>query len=472
MIAAASDDRRWTGLAYGYAMLVAGLLGYFLMRIPIQVSDCFSDLASLRQSMTELVSAALWQHSFLRPGRYVQLKIVYELAHGQYHYAFRFVHVAHVLVLVALFVRLVRPRSAAGLVSLPLALAVLVGGHTFADTLREAFPINHYLTIVVACAAAANLSFAPRQWWTDVLAVALLAVSALTLESGVLVWVVLVAGAMAGLRGVSRPGLAAATAVLALYFVVRLFVLDVGMPTLADREAGFGFRRYGGGELHEMFGTGVLPFYAYNLGASLLGMLAREPRDGIFQLTASVRRGGLDLPMAIGAATTLLASVLVLHAVWTRRHVWLARRFERDDQILALFCAMLVANAALGYAYTKDVILAPAGFFYAGAVFVACRRLVEAASVRRVAPWAAASVLFVLSSGWAVRAVGIHASLADTALDVRNQWVYVDDWVASRRVPMPPPVEALKQQLYDDALLRHPARPVLLERWTGLFEMK
>jgi hypothetical protein len=470
--AAAPAGRRWTGLAYGYALLTAGLLGYFLMRIPIQVSDCFSDLASLRQSMRELVSAALWQHSFLRPGRYVQLKIVYELAQGQYHYAFRLVHVAHVLALAALLVRLVQPRTSAAVVSLPLALAVLVGGHTFADTLREAFPINHYLTIVVACAVAANLSFARPRWWIDVFAVVLLAASALTLESGVLVWVVLVAGAMMGLRGVSRSGLAAATGVLALYFIVRLFVLDVGMPTLADREAGFGFRRYGGGELQQMFGSGVLPFYAYNLGVSLLGMLVREPRDGVFRLTDSIRRGELDLPMAVGVVTTGLASLVVLHTVWTRRQAWLAWRFERDDQILGMFCAVLVANVALAYAYTKDVILAPAGFFYAAAVFVACRRLVEAASTRRVVPWVAASILFVLSSGWAVRAVGIHASLADTALEVRNQWVYVDDWIASRRIQMSPPVEALKQQLYDDALLRHPARPVLLERWTGLFEMK
>jgi len=472
VIAAVPEARRWTGLAYGYAMFAAGLLGYFLMRIPIQVSDCFSDLASLRQSMTELVSAALWQHSFLRPGRYVQLKIVYELANGHYHYAFRFVHVAHVLALAALFVRFVRPRTAAAVVSLPLALAVLVGAHTFAGTLREAFPINHYLTIVVACAAAANLSFAHPRWWIDVLAVLLLAVSAMTLESGVLVWVVFAAGAMVGLRGVSRTGLVAATGVLALYFVLRLVVLDVGMPTLADREAGFGFRRYGGGELQEMFGKSVTPFYAYNLGASLLGMLAGEPRDGVFRLTDSVRRGALDASLALGVVTTLLASLLVLHAVWTRRRAWLARRFERDDQILALFCAMLVANVALGYAYTKDVILAPAGFFYAAAVFVACRRLVESAAARRVAPWVASSLLFVLSTGWAVRAVGIHASLADTAFEVRNQWVYVDDWIASRRVVTTPPVEALKQQLYDDALLRHPARPILLERWTGLFEMK
>jgi hypothetical protein len=472
MTVASPPAERRVWLAYGYGLLAAGILGYFLMRIPIQVSDCFSDLVSLRQPMMDLVKGALWQHSFLRPGRYVEAKIVYELAAGQYHYAFRLVHVAHVVALVLLFVRLVQPRTAAGLLALPLAIAVLVGNHTFAGTVREAFPINHYMTVMVACAAAANLSFATRRWWTDVLAVLLLVTAAFTIESGVLVWVVLIAGAASGLRGVSRGGLAAATLVLGGYFVLRFAVFDVGLPTMADRESGFGFRRYGGGELEAIFSDGLLPFYAYNLAASLLALLVGEPRDGVFRLTDSVRQGAIDLPLAIGVVTTLLASCLILGAVWARRRTWLAWRFERDDQVLVISLAVILGNVALGYAYTKDVILAPAGFFFAAAVFVACRRLIDAVSSRRAASWAAAAFLAVLSCGWAVRAVGIHASLADTALDVRDQWVYVDDWISSRRFPMPPPVMALKQQLQDDALLRHPGKPLLRERWTVLFEMK
>ena len=44
-------------------------------------------------------------------------------------------------------------------VALPIGLAALIGSHTIAWTLREAFPINAYLTIVLCCAAAANLEW-------------------------------------------------------------------------------------------------------------------------------------------------------------------------------------------------------------------------------------------------------------------------------------------------------------------------
>src|SRR4030095_10111894 len=182
--------------------------------------------------MSDLVKSQLSGSSFLRPGRYVEAKLVYELANGQYYYAFRLVHVAHVVLLVILIVRLLRPTTAAAPVLIPLTLAVLIGHHTFAWTLREAFPINHYLTVVVACAAAANLAFASHRWWIDALAVVLFVAASLTIESGLLVWGVFVAAYAVGLRGVSARGVLAVTACLAAYFVLRFAILDVGPPTL------------------------------------------------------------------------------------------------------------------------------------------------------------------------------------------------------------------------------------------------
>ena len=63
-----SDDRRWLRLSYAYGVLVAVALGYFLMRIPIQVSDTFGDVVSLSQPMSDLVKSQLSGSSFLRPG--------------------------------------------------------------------------------------------------------------------------------------------------------------------------------------------------------------------------------------------------------------------------------------------------------------------------------------------------------------------------------------------------------------------
>ena len=467
-----SDDRRWLRLSYAYGVLVAVALGYFLMRIPIQVSDTFGDVVSLSQPMSDLVKSQLSGSSFLRPGRYVEAKLVYELANGQYYYAFRLVHVAHVVLLVILIVRLLRPTTAAAALLIPLTLAVLIGNHTFAWTLREAFPINHYLTVVVACAAAANLAFASHRWWIDALAVVLFVAASLTIESGLLVWVVFVAAYAVGLRGVSARGVLAVTACLAAYFVLRFAILDVGPPTLLDREAGIGFQRYGGEQLQAMFGGHVLPFYAYNVVASIAGLLTAEPRNGIFSMTQELLQSTVSPTSIVAAVSSTIATMLVLRFVWLRRRQWLARRFDRADQLMVMFWLVFLANAAMGYAYTKDVIMAPAGVFFAVAVFVACGDLVQRLSTQGRASLAILAVLTVLSTLWSIRAVGIHAALIRTSHDVHEQWAYVDDWLAQLNFPMSPHVLALKQHLQDDAVVRHPASPLLRERWTRLFEVE
>src|SRR4030095_1837137 len=107
----------------------------------------------------ELVRDHLSQHAYLRPLLWAQIKIIYEWSGGDYYAWFRGLHVAQVCVLIALCVRLMRPTTALGLALVPLSLAVLVGAHTFGPLLREAHPINSYLTIVIASVAADNVAF-------------------------------------------------------------------------------------------------------------------------------------------------------------------------------------------------------------------------------------------------------------------------------------------------------------------------
>src|SRR5690606_4182356 len=135
-------------------------------------------------------------------GLWAQLKLIYDLSGGEYFYWFRATQAVQTAVLIGLFVYLVRPRSWRDLLVLPLALAVLVGSHTFAWTVREAFPINTFLTILLCCAAAAALASAEPRRWTTPAALLLFAVAALTVESGLLVWVILVGGYLLGWRGV------------------------------------------------------------------------------------------------------------------------------------------------------------------------------------------------------------------------------------------------------------------------------
>ena len=59
--------------------------------------------------------------------------------------------------------------------------------HTFVGMVREAYPINHYLEAAVASAVGLRLGDVARRWFQDPAAIALLAVTALTIESGLLV---------------------------------------------------------------------------------------------------------------------------------------------------------------------------------------------------------------------------------------------------------------------------------------------
>ena len=94
--------------------------------------------------------------------------------------------------------------------------------------------------------------------------------AALTIESGLLVWVILVGGFVVGARGISRGGVAALLALLVVYFVLRFPVLDVGSPDLIERSSGFGFRILDPPDLVARFGSNPYPFYLYNIVCSFL----------------------------------------------------------------------------------------------------------------------------------------------------------------------------------------------------------
>ena len=463
--------RIFTRASYGYAALLAVTLGYFLLRIPIQVNDSFVNIAVLDRPFWDLMLDIIAQPGYLRPGIWAALKGVYDLSGGDYFYWYRWTQVLQVVAVIWLFIRLVRPTTAAGAAVLPLALAVLVGSHTFAWTVREAFPINTFLTIVVLCLAAVNLVFANYRWWNDVGVAILFVVAALTVESGLLVGVIVVGGKILRLRGVSTGGTVAVVALMLAYFWIRFGLLSVGVPSLADREAGFGFERYGGPELVSMFGASPLGFYVYNVVSSITGVLTAEPRDGVWRLTRSFVEGTPDSRLIVSVLASGLATGVLCRFGWRRRRAWRDWNLQRDDQLVLLFVLVLVANATMSYAYTKDVIMSPAGVFFAAAVFPASRDVVELLPMMgRGGRAAAVLVLATLSVTWGIRQVGIHAGLARTSVQVREQWAYIGDWIEQRYDEPGPSVTALSRHLQDDAVIRHPAKMPIREQWTRLFE--
>jgi hypothetical protein len=465
-------ERRWRLVAYAYGLLVAAVLGGFLLGLTIQVSDSFGNLLAVqRPTFGELLRDQFWQRGYLRPLLWAQVKVLYELSGGQYYIWFRGIHVAQVTVLIVLCIRLMKPRTALDAALVPLSLAVLIGVHTFAPTVREANPINAFLTVVICCAAAANLAFRQAsRWWTDVLAVALFVVAVLTVETGILVWVVAAMAYITGVRGVSRTAVLAMSACLVAYLIARMVVFDIGAPSLAERASGFGFATLEPSQLVDRFGDRPWVFYAYNVASSVSTVLFSEPKGGVWRFVYEMTAGDVHPWSVVSVLSSTAATLLLAWFVWTRRARFRTRTLEHDDRLVLLFVALLAANAIVSFPYTKSVIMSPSGVFLALAVFAASRTWLGEGGSRRLV---VSAVLFaVLTCGWAFRAAGVHYNLRRTAAEQRTEWVHVDAWLARQRIVLDgADARALRDTLRRDAVWDHqtPFQPT--GRWTRWFDI-
>jgi hypothetical protein len=441
--------------AYAVGALVALGLALALLAIPVQVSDSFGNMLKLSTPWGPFVVQEFTQPSYLRPFLWMQLKAVHDLSGGDYYLWFRGVHVLQVVLLVALFLHLARPRAWRDTAAAALGLAVLVGHHTFTGTVNEAFPINTFMTIVICCFAAAALALGPPRRGNSLLAVVLFTFAALSVESGLLVFVVFAAAALTGARGLPRAGLVAVCLALAGYFALRFAILDVGTPSLSERASGFGFSVLDPPELARRFSDRRLLFYAYNVMSAALSTLFAEPRGGVFRLTDGMRLGAPYPAILVTAMATTAATIAIAAFAWSRRRAWRARTFTHEDRLVLLFLAVLAANATISFPYAKDVVMSPAGAFMALAVYAAVRGVLLSPGAR---PMLAIAACALLSAGWSIRLLSLHVELRVAQHQVRDEWALVDDWIALQRLDVTGPrARALRDALREDALIARPA---------------
>jgi hypothetical protein len=455
-----------------YAVVVAATASYFLIDIPVQLSDSLQNIFAVdRRTLLELMTNNLWATDYLRPLLFAPIRVVYLLSDGDYTAWFRGVHAAQLALTIALCAAVMRVRTWPQAAAAPLGLTVLLSLHTFADTIREAFPVNAYLTIVACCLAAVLLARSRYRWWSDPATVLLFLLAAFSAESGLLVWVVVVAAFAAGWRGVSRWGVAATTLGLAGYFILRYLVLDVGTPGLDERATGFGLAVLQPDEIQARFSANPLPFYLYNILASVGSVLFAEPRAGVFWVVRDVLRRELQPWMVVNmVACTALTVLLVTHVVrgWDRWRRW---ALDDADRMIAVFVAVLGANATMNLVYTKDVIMSPAGALFAVAAFGALSARLADARLADAAPshagaWRVPVLVTVIALAWGIKTAGVHYSLRDSAHGTRKAWAYADSWIEDQHVDLSRPRErAIKDALMADALWRRPAAPRMQIHW-------
>lgn len=472
------SGRDWSRAAYGYGVLVGLGLSYFLIRMPYQVSDDLGDILIIQAaSFWTILVSQLTGEAFLRPVMWLQQKAVFELAPGEHYFAtYKAFHIAQLLVVVVLFVRLLRVRRAIDAVVLPLALAALFGLHTYNITMREAYPVNHFMSILASCLAVVNLALSRGRWWHDVLAILVLVYALFMIETGILVWVCLVTAYVVRWRGISRTAVIIATAILAAYFVLRFFVLDIGAPGLIERSSGYGFSVRDEDELVELFGNAPWKFYAYNVVCSALTVLFSEPRAGRFQFTALAIQGEIPPWSVVNVVTSTLSTAFIILLAIRRMRRWRQEGLKHEDGVLLLLLTVLAANSAISYPYTKDVVMSPAGVFYAAALFMGVRDAIERlgpGTPRRMAVLVAVPLL-IMSAGWTLRAATLVETMRETAFVNRSDWTVAEehmdrdspDWRGRH-----PDAQTLARQLREEVIRMPVPQPYTLPRWTrGWFD--
>ena len=416
------------------AVVLALGVGHDLLHMPLQVSDSLSLIldAAISPSAWSDFYRHLSEVAYFRPMRFVTIKVVADLSGGNYALGYRLFHATLVLLFVVLFVRALQVRDRLMLAATPLALTVFLGIHTFLGTVKEIYPTNHFLQIAVLALLALNLAQSKGGLLVDVGLWVTFAFAALTLESGLLVWVVIVAAWMTGMPGASRRSVAGATLLVAAYALIRFGMFNTGLPTIEERSTGYLLGTLSPEEVRERFGDDLTFFYLYNVLSSALSVLFSEPRSGVWAFVRAVRGDQVAPRHFIQIGASLFATGLIAAYVISRLKAGIRWPQTLTDRHVVIFAIVLAANASISYVYTKDEIMSVAGAFYALPVFGAAVYFLRG-WVGRPHSWAATAALCVLfiagSFGWAVRAAGVHHVLRSQAFVQRNDWTRLErEW--------------------------------------------
>ncbi len=463
--------RRAGSWATGLALVFALFFSDNLLRTPVQRSDSLELILDAQRSPSAVATfaSAVAAPGYMRPLFRAENKLLLDVGGvSSVQWAYRGFHACLLSIGLLLFARAARVTTERDFAAFAIAMAVLVGLHTFRGAVGEAYPVNHYLNVAVVCLLTLVLAQSKGGPWVDVAAAAGLVYALFILETGALVWVIAGASWLVGWRGISSRAFAAMTALLLAYLFLRFIYLPVGVPSLSERSTGFLFSVLDPPELIRRFGDRPAPFYAYNVVTSALSVLLSEPRAGRFVAVDAWRNDALLPRMVIALFTSFVTTCVIAYAA---RRCWKAPRLDDNGRYLAVFAAVLAANAALSFAYTKDEIMLPAGIFYALAAYAGARLILESMAVPRLRPASAAVaiVLTITSMGWTVRAAGVPYFQRAQAFKHRGDWGQLAGELR-RGGPddLPSDERELIDRLRDDALATAAPNPRFEPRWARL----
>ena len=446
-------------------------LAQSVYRIPIQVSDSLEVILVAKHptsSLSLLQQASRWSSTTLRPMRYLQARWLSGIAEAtgwSYHMVFRGAHALLAISIVALFTWVANPRRWLDVAALGFALTVLVGLHTFDAMMRESFPVNHFAEIAAATLFVLGTILRPARLLGETISIALLVGGLLLIESAVLIWVVILAGAVLHMPGARRRTAVTATVIVMLFMAVRSY-LEITGPGIGAHSSGWGAVTLSGDELKAAFGDDPWPFFVYNVVGGAFSLIASEPRFGVYQLLATRESGSLS-PVVI---VNLLSSLLVTSAIVICCRAALRvspRAWGNDQKALAMGTLVIGVSAALCANYIKDDIISTAGVMYAVMTYIAVRWLLDRVDTTSTMMRVVAVGLFLVISAslWAFRVAGTHYDLRRSAFVSRNDWALKDQRTLAGGEAASRDDISLVMRLRAEALAQRVTSPSFLPDW-------
>ncbi len=365
------------------------------------------------RSWSELVSDSLTKSVEYRPLLDVGTRVAYRLAGlnlGTYK-VLVLVEFALILLLLASIFQATGWRRVTASV---LALSIVVGLHT-SGILFLFVPLNAYAAAMLIVLAVTRLTLTPRFRAYEWTLMPLTLIALLWLEIGAFIVPIVAVARLLKAPGSTWRGVTYASAGLAVYLVARLGFSPGGVP-YDSPETGLGFSSISADEAATIFARAPWLLWLYNVGSTLMTVLASEPRAGRFQFVESLLRGNVPAWMWIHIVSSV-ATTAAMALGLTRIGSWPPR-----DRVIAAFGGVLViGGSVLSFLYTRDRIGLPVGVGYAMLAYVTLSSFLE----RRGPRWQTISVAVLvafLGACWLTRAAEKYVSLRDMAWDYHLEW--------------------------------------------------
>jgi len=410
----------WTVVVLIAAAPLVTLLCLTLWRMPFPASEAiaiFEDVA--RQPA---LAFAVPDTAYYRPLFHITISAMWHNA-GSLAAALgwiKLLHIVPIVLLVALFVAHVRPRTFVEAAAAAAGLAVVIGSPGFRDNLE--IPLSYTIVGMPLALAVWMLLTRERRMWHQPLIVALVLVAIGFKEQGlVLVPLVL---AMWWMRAPGASGITAAalTGVAVVYVVLRAMWNEEW--SMFEQAVGLGFGEMEPAEAEARYGQFPYFLYAYSGAATIANVLFAEPTRGTFSIVRALLDGHPQPWQLVHLGSSVaLTSIIAWWAVGIVKQA-VRTGWSDDARLCVALVIVLLASGALSFNYSRDRLGGMAVPLYALAAYHALHAAVDRVSTAPRLPFAAAALmLFVVAAGWQLRALGTLERTRLTSTRNQTEWL-------------------------------------------------